>query len=397
MGVELLKIPAKLAPSGNPMNFKVRAGNYAISGHRLTAQIQIETVPDSGIFHALPVMNLDPDETGVADLDVSTIIHRRMQTELPAFEDSRVTRLLKSTLRYKVLFSEYYGNQSAMKETSILTAMKCRLNFYNYPLETIEDYIIQGKNYLSHRPETIDTHPGEIHYLVVLTLFPDTYTTKLSARYSDGTENTIDLHTFTSVTEYNVFAIPSGLKHLNLAKTGISLVSYTIWVENSSHEIAFKKITFNVFPGNPANRCFLFGNLLGGIDTIITENQSDSLKVEREAFQKYLPMDYKANSYNITTFVSGYTNIFEASTGYISRKLAEVCKEMAISETVFLVGKKSFIAINIDKGTFDIANDKEDLQSFTFKYSPAFEKDLIFLSIGASESYSDNDYNEDYD
>ena len=110
MGVELLKIPAKLAPSGNPMNFKVRAGNYAISGHRLTAQIQIETVPDSGIFHALPVMNLDPDETGVADLDVSTIIHRRMQTELPAFEDSRVTRLLKSTLRYKVLFSEYYGN-----------------------------------------------------------------------------------------------------------------------------------------------------------------------------------------------------------------------------------------------------------------------------------------------
>ena len=71
MGVELLKIPAKLAPSGNPMNFKVRAGNYAISGHRLTAQIQIETVPDSGIFHALPVMNLDPDETGVADLDVA--------------------------------------------------------------------------------------------------------------------------------------------------------------------------------------------------------------------------------------------------------------------------------------------------------------------------------------
>ena len=61
------------------------------------------------------------------------------------------------------------------------------------------------------------------------------------------------------------------------------------------------------------------------------------------------------------------------------------------------MGKKSFIAINIDKGTFDIANDKEDLQSFTFKYSPAFEKDLIFLSVGPSESYSDNDYNEDYD
>lgn len=50
MGVELLKIPAKLAPSGNPMNFKVRAGNYAISGHRLTAQIQIETVPDISVF-----------------------------------------------------------------------------------------------------------------------------------------------------------------------------------------------------------------------------------------------------------------------------------------------------------------------------------------------------------
>lgn len=397
MGVELLKIPAKLAPSGNPMNFKVRAGNYAIEGHQLTAQIQIETVPDSGIFHALPVMNLDPDETGVADLDVSTIIHRRMQTELPAFEDSRVTRLLKSTIRYKVLFSEYYGEQSATKETSILTAIKCRLNFYNYPLETIEDYVVQGKNYLSHRPEIIETRPGEIHYLVVLALYTDTYTVKLSALYTDGSEDTIDLHTFTPVTEYNVFAIPSGLKHLNLAKPGVSLVSYTIWVENSSNEIAFKKVTFKVFPYNPANRCFLFGNLLGGIDTVITESQSDSLKVERETFQKYLPMNYKANCYNITTFVSGYTNIFEASTGYISRKLAEVCKEMAISETVFLVGMKSFIAVNIDKGTFDIANDKEDLQSFSFKYSPAFEKDLIFLSVGASESYSDNDYNEDYD
>lgn len=217
-------------------------------------------------------MNLDPDETGVADLDVSTIIHRRMRTELPAFEDSRVTRLLKSTIRYKVLFSEYHGEQSATKETSILTAIKCRLNFYNYPLETIEDYVVQGKNYLSHRPEVIETRPGEIHYLVALTLYPDTYTTKLSALYTDGSEDTLDLHTFTPVTEYNVFAIPSGLKHLNLAKTGVSLVSYTIWVENSSHEIAFKKVTFYVFPYNPANRCFLFGNLLGGIDTVITES-----------------------------------------------------------------------------------------------------------------------------
>lgn len=81
-------------------------------------------------------------------------------------------------------------------------------------------------------------------------------------------------------------------------------------------------------------------------------------------------MDYKANSYNITTFVSGYTNIFEASTRYISRKLAEVCKEMAISETVFLVGMKSFIAVNIDKGTFDIANDKEDLQFILVQVFP---------------------------
>lgn len=102
---------------------------------------------------------------------------------------------------------------------------------------------------------------------MALTLYPDTYTTKLSALYTDGSEDTLDLHTFTPVTEYNVFAIPSGLKHLNLAKTGVSLVSYTIWVENSSHEIAFKKITFYVFPYNPANRCFLFGNLLGGIGT----------------------------------------------------------------------------------------------------------------------------------
>ena len=395
MGVELLKVPVELAPSGNPLNFKVRAGNYTVEGHRLTAQIFIETVPDSGAFTALPIMHLDPDETGIADLDVSTILNRRMYTDLPVFENTSTVRLLHSTLRYKLLFKEEYSNSVATKETSIFTAIKCRLNYYNYPLETLKEYVIQGKNYLSHHPDVIETIPGSIHYLVCLALEPTMYTIKLIATYSDGSQVSKTLSTFTTTTKYNVFAIPAGLRHLNLAVTGKQLLDYTIWIEDTDG-IAFRKIKYLVSRSRLQNRCFLFFNILGGIDTIITGSQSDSIKVERETFLSYLNPDFKASDRNILTSVSNYSNNFETTTGYISRKMVELCKEFAISESAYLVGKRSFIAINIEKATFDIANDNDDLYSFKFKYSPAFSRDIFLLSKGAEESYS-NDYNEDYE
>ena len=397
MGVELLKVPAELAPSGNPMNFKVRAGNHTVQGHKLSAQIYIETVPDSGTFKALPLMNLDPDDTGIADLDVSTILHRRMNVDLPAFESGNVTRLLHATLRYRIIFTEEYNKTISSKETSIFTCIRCRLNYYNYPDETLRDYVVQGKKYLTHTQNTIDTIPGSIHYLVLLALQPDTYIAKIKATYTDGytTENTIG--TFSSVTKYNVYAIPAGPRHRDLAIPGKKLLNYTIWVENETGEIVFRKVTFNLLPFHPDKRCFVFSNLMGGIETLITESVSDSLKVERETFLNYLPVEYIASDRNITTSVNDYSNIFEANSGYITRRTVETCKELAISENVFLVGKRSFIAINVDKGSFDIANTREDLYAFKFKYTPAFAKDLILLSSGATESYSDNDYSEDYE
>lgn len=397
MGVELLKVPVSVAPSGNPLIFKVRAGNYTVPGHRLSAQIFIETVADSDTFHALPLMNLDPDSSGIADIDVSKILHRRMYIDIPDFENVSITRLTHSTLRYKIQFKEIYSETEVTKDTSIFTAIKSRLNYYNYPLETLDNYITQGKNYLSHSTDVINTIVGSIHYLVLLVKHPDIYNVKIAATYSDNSIINRTIGSFTTVTNNNVYSIPAGLKHRDLAIPGKVLKSYEIWVEDNNNQIVFRKIKFIVSRFHQAKRCFLFSNLLGGIDTIITESQSDSIKVERDTFTKYLPIDYQTSDKNITTIVTDYSNIFEANTGYITRKQAELCKELSISETVYLVGQRSFIAINIDKATFDIADDKEDLFSFKFKYSPAFEKDLILLSSGTSESYSDNDYSDDYE
>lgn len=395
MGVELIQVPDTLSSSGNKIYFKVRAGNYTAKDHSLTAVIYVENTPNSNIFTSLPEMNLDTDDSGYADIDISRIIHRRMKTEIPDINNTQVLQLLKLSLRFKIIFTESWSQQTASKETSIFTAIRSRINYSLYPSQKITDWLTE-KNYLTQAGNLIETYPESIHYLTCIFKTPGKYIFKLTAHYNDQTHIEQILSTQEVLFANCAYIIPAGLKHRNLAIANKILTQYDIEVTDEANNTIFKKITFQVI--YKSRKCLIYVNRLGGIDTFFIEKQSNTLKIEKENYLQYLPDNYVTSDANMLSETTEITDLYEANSGYISRTQQELSKELLISDYVFLATAKSFVAVNIEKGSFNLYNDTDDIYYTKFKYSPRLAGDFLLSANKFIKSYSVNDYNNnDYE
>lgn len=395
MGVELIQVPEALSSSGNKIYFKVRAGNYAATDHRLTVVIWVENTPNSNTFTSLPEMNLDTDNGGYADIDIARIIYRRMKNEIPDINNSQVHQLLKLTLRFKLIFTETWNGQTATKETSIFTSVRSRINFNLYPFQKIADWLTE-KNYLTQSDSLIETYPGSIHYLTCLFKTPGKYIFKLRAYYNDQTQVEQILSTQEVLFANCAYIIPAGLRHRNLAIANKTLTKYEILVTDETNNIIFKKVTFQVT--YESRKCLIYVNRLGGIDTFFIEKQTNTLKIEKENYLQYLPENYSGSDANILSDTTEIIDSYEANSGYISRKQQELSKELLISDSVSLVTTHSFVAVNIEKGSFNLYSDSDDLYYTKFKYNPRLSGDFLLPVNRSISSYSINDYNNnDYE
>lgn len=395
MGVELIQVPNTLSSSGNKIYFKVRAGNYTATDHRLIAVIYVENTPNSNTFTPLPEMNLDTDDFGYADIDISRILHRRMKIEIPDINNTQVHQLQKLTLRFKIIFTEMWSLQTASKETSIFTTIHSRINFNIYPLQKITDWLTE-KNYLTQADSLIETYPGSIHYLTCIFKTPGKYIFNLTAYYNDQTQIQQIFSTQEVLFANCAYIIPAGLRHRNLAIANKTLIKYEILVTDEANNTIFKKVTFQVT--YKSRKCLIYANRLGGIDTFFIEKQINTLKIEKENYLQYLPENYSGSDANILSNTIEITDTYEANSGYISRKQQELSKELLISDYVFLVTANSFVAVNIEKSSFNLYSDSDDLYYTKFKYSSRLAGDFLLSINRPIKSYSLNDYNNnDYE
>lgn len=386
MGVAVIIAPKSLSPSGNQIYYKVRADKHATSDHRLIAIIHLETSPGSNVFTQLPEMNLDTDNQGYADIEISRIIHRRMSIEIPSFITTQALITNSLTLRFKVLFIEYWSGQSARKESSISTAIHAKVNNHT-PNKVLSN------RYLSYFPVKIDTYIGSIHYLTALFAEGGLYTARLAAFYSDGTINNHIISTIDVNGVNKVYIIPTGLQHRNLALPGKTLTHYTVQLSSYHDVIVFPKITYKVNPQK--KKCIIYTNRLGGIDTFFIEKEKNSLKVERENYLKPLQSGFFPTDCDTISLTTSTTDTYEIGSGYITRKLQELYKELLISDKVFLVHQNNFLSINIDKGTFSLHDDGDDIYFIDFKMTLGFSSDML-ETHNNQESYS-ADYDHSYE
>lgn len=348
MAITIKKQPADLSASGNRMYFLVHTDRTNTINYKMTAQIHI--IESDGSSTALPLMRLYPNAAGDADIDISKIIDNRLRPEFPKLSEIGFSKLNGFTLRYKIVFTEegdYVPINSA--ESDILTAMKGKLSGTQTPVEFIRqnDFLTNSGNF--------ETVADGIHYLVALILEPGSYLVNAGFTYADNSVNNVSIGRITTTKQYEIFAIPTGPKQLNAE----GVQRYSVWL--SGGKMQEKRIVYNVVRITKSHRSVLYLNRTGGIDHMIVSEMSDTLKTEKEYYQK--------DDYSALAVTTDYDEIFEVTTGYITREIAGISKELLLSDIVCTVDNNALVPINIEKGTFKLYTANDDLQSYSFKYT----------------------------
>ncbi len=348
MAITIKKQPADLSASGNRMYFLIHTDRTNTINYKMTAQIHI--IESDGSATALPLMRLYPNAAGDADIDISKIIDNRLKPEFPKLSETGFSKLNGFTLRYKIVFTEegdYVPINSA--ESDILTAMKGKFSGTQTPVEFIRqnDFLTNSRSF--------ETVADGIHYLVALILEPGSYLVNAGFTYTDNSVNNVSIGRITAMKQYEIFAIPTGPKQLNAEK----VQRYSVWL--SGGKMQEKRIVYNIVRITKSHRSILYLNRIGGINHMIVSEMSDSLKTEKEYYQK--------DDCSALAVITDYDEIYEVTTGYITREVAGLSKELLLSNIVYTVDNSTLVPINIEKGTFKLYTANDDLQSYSFKFT----------------------------
>ena len=361
MAITIKQQPEELSASGNRMYFLVHTDRTNTINYKMTAQIQL--IESANKVVELPLMRLYPNADGDVDMDISKIIDNRLRPEFPGLETNEYCKLKGFTLQYKVVFTEE-GNYIPINSTTtdILTAVKGK-----FPASPSE--FIRKNDFLTNF-QAFETVADGVHFLVALILNPGSYTINSSFSYTDGTTRTTSFGRITTTSQYEMYAIPTGLQQLKLS----GVKKYSFWL--SGETMCEKRMTYDVVRIVKAHKPILYLNRLGGIDCIIVSEISNSIKTDKETYQR-------DNSY-AQGIITDYSEIFEVTTGYITRDMAFLSKEFILSDSVYTSENNVLLPINIEKGTFNIYADADDLHFYTFKYSFA-NLNFHLLSSGTPE------------
>lgn len=360
MAIELLQTPVGLSPSGNPVMFRIRTSQY-VSGYYMTVVLYI------GV-EVFPEMFLYPDSDGVAEIDLSRILYDQMTLPLPDLDVASPQQIVDNLLQYRMVFTGHYDGITERLSTDTYTVIRAKMDERILKHIQLSDFLSLGFGYLSAAPDRRETTPDGVHYLCFLSQSVNQVCQiKAIARTKSGKKREYTLGIFGPTGMFTTWYIPVGLRHISFLNDRKDLESYTVWLVDANNNVVGKPIEFTLVRPGSRTKNLLFENSLGGWDSLPITEQKDTLKVERS--------DYNfANS--IASLVSEFANMVECSSGYVSRRMAEMYKELLISERVYISGSE-FFPIVIEKGTFTIVDETADLYSVSLKYKPARVNGLI--------------------
>jgi len=379
-----------------------RAGENRIvrENYHVKALFSLENLSEKGTFVSLPEFRLDPDSNQLVELEVGEIIRRRFLNyfDLPDFILPDPVKAQVATMAYKLSLNEMSGTTvlSALHLVNF-SALKGKVNRADHPDFDLREWINSNKRFLTNQPGRIYTWLGAKHYLYWLNpmgginrgirikvemisavaLEPETYWFDLDGIYQDEV-------IIIPVTDI-VMAFPNGDQALEAHVSVVSADGITLAGLQS----------YQYLPKRLHARAFLFQNRLSGFDTVTTQYQQNTLKVTKDENRRILTQGYSRYQGDLSSDEGEAEDIFTAETGPIPAAMADHFKEMANSGVVFLQGDDRFIRIWIEKGSFKLTDETDDLQNVKFKYKSAFAGDLLNSQLKLPEA-PHKDYADEY-
>jgi hypothetical protein len=312
---------------------------------------------------------------------------------------TKPVKALATLVSYNVVFREMDGDTELNTVNSgTLKALNGRVNQSQHQNFNIKNWVTENTKFLTNSPERIYTFQGAKHYLSYLNPYPDalTLTLKINAETSTGQQT----HETSSLTPNPLTLQPEEVALIpvsDIIKNNINGTLYqsTVTLENASGVTVAGPKTFHYQPRRPYAKAFLFQNRFGVFDTLTTTSETNTLETERQESRRNLASGYKSQDGNLSSELTTVADTFKARTGPIPIAMAQHYKEMIESNAVFLQGKDRWIRVKTDKGSFNISDESDELQTVTFTYRPAFAGDLLSSDLNLPKTPQE-DYSQEY-
>ena len=130
MDVTLLKAPYEISFTGNIMPFIFGISPYGSNERamniKLNLRVMVESSLNSGIFTEVNSNSFLPNNSGIIQLDVSTVIHPYLSYLMPKFDTQTTYKSPDQSRRYKLSYYLTIDDSIliASTDTSVYTAVK---------------------------------------------------------------------------------------------------------------------------------------------------------------------------------------------------------------------------------------------------------------------------------
>ncbi|TLX73687.1 hypothetical protein E9993_14615 [Labilibacter sediminis] len=385
----------------NSWSFESISGiiNSFRSNYHFLVQVFANKLSDTGTFSALPEFRIDPDGDQLSHIELGRIIRPRFLNffELPDMDLSAPVKGLIPVVSYYLVIKEMSGqNLISTLTTSVFKGVNGKVNHASHPNFNLRTWINSEKKFLTNMPSQVYTNHSAKHYLYYLSPFSaDTAVrVKMDINSKDAALAPEFISEAITLKQDETMLIPFTQMLANITSLQ-QLVYVSVSLINSADATIANPITFIYLPKKEHNRAFLFQNRLGVFDTVITQVQSNTLKVSKEGKRTILTPGYSSYIGDLSSDDPEIEDTFTAETGPITAAMAQHYKELAASRVVFLQSDDRFIRVWIEKGSFKILDEDNELHNVKFNYKSAFADDILSTDLKLPEP-AHEDYSLEY-
>jgi len=373
----------------NPIPFALTAtANKTEENYQIYAEVRVEEVADSGTFTKTLAMALPPESDDRVVHLLNAALRGSLTATAPDYNLSAITRLTDRIKFYRVYYGDIYDQDeepASLTESSPFVVLLGGLSKRGYAAapDYLGAYLSANKTFLTWYPDEKMVDKGQEDYLNFFVYESGITSLKLQikAYYDDDTTQTsVDVKTRTSVDTGRLYLIPAG--PVNSGATSIdpakNLIKYELWLTDQTDTIISEVRTYNVdlYPA-PNTRYFMYLNSLGAHEVIrATGRHQVQSEIRREVYQKHLPYDYDVLDGEFGMLDPSYQDVYQYSTGYVSKAEAQYLRTMLISEQLYEVTDGERVPLVLETNSIRIRKDRDN------RYYVRFEARESYINEG---------------
>ena len=389
MQVLLIKTPYEVSFAGNPMPFVFTLSPYSdlqkTQDYKLQVNVLIEDTNASGIFVNAYSQVFFPDNDGLIQMDVRTILDAYLEYYIPKGSLVKPIECVDQTKKFYVTYQLQLADSlvTSLLSSAYFYALKGGLSYQEWnPVAFFQYNILSYKQPLHYAPAGEKVSLNQLMFFSWL--YPFANKAAQSVIYTfywhDQTSTTYTHPATLSSGKWSVNTIPATFNRLAIPPNGKTLVYYTIHIMAGAVQVTVPYnyiIDYRVFY---EEYFLLYRNSLGAVDTLRLRGQVDiDADYTYQQASQISPANYFASEILLPQVIQSPNEEVQkltGDTGFISKAALNNLRDLFLSKQIFHWIDEQYLPAVLLANTAKLYTNKNSLFSLQVQWRHAFSDEF---------------------